>query len=187
VKRDHRLWNPDGPAAASGPADLTIKWARNKDVGELARIWFDGWRDAHAHILPTAIARHRTRDSFRERLHGGIETVRVAERRGVIAGFAMTKGNEVYQLYVAAPARGLGVANALLDDAVARIRSRGAATVWLGCAIGNERAASFYEKSGWRRVGIMRYLLEIPGDFHLDVWRYELDIGSSGSESVPGR
>jgi RimJ/RimL family protein N-acetyltransferase len=48
------------------------------------------------------------------------------------------------------------------------------AIVWLACAIGNERAARFYEKSGWRRTGTMVSQLETPnGIFPLEVWRYE--------------
>jgi hypothetical protein len=45
---------------------------------------------------------------------------------------------------------------------------------WLACAIGNERAARFYEKRGWMRAGNMINELETPGGrFRLKVWRYE--------------
>jgi hypothetical protein len=45
---------------------------------------------------------------------------------------------------------------------------------WLACAIGNERAARFYEKSGWRRIGTMVSRLDTAnGPFDLGVWRYE--------------
>jgi hypothetical protein len=45
---------------------------------------------------------------------------------------------------------------------------------WLACAIGNERAARFYEKRGWRRAGNMINELETAdGIFPLEVWRYE--------------
>ncbi|HEX7111578.1 MAG TPA: hypothetical protein VF216_03975, partial [Mizugakiibacter sp.] len=61
-----------------------------------------------------------------------------------------------------------------IDDAESRIAAAGFDTGWLACAIGNARAARFYEKQGWRRVGTMISRLEIPtGVFPLEVWRYE--------------
>jgi RimJ/RimL family protein N-acetyltransferase len=53
-------------------------------------------------------------------------------------------------------------------------RASGVETGWLSCAIGNHRAARFYEKSGWRRVGVVIYQAETStGPFPLEVWRYE--------------
>ena len=50
----------------------------------------------------------------------------------------------------------------------------GVEIAWLACAIGNEPAARFYEKCGWRRAGIVINQLEtLNGTFPLDVWRYE--------------
>ena len=59
----------------------------------------------------------------------------------------------------------------------ARLADRGVEIAWLACAIGNERAARFYEKGGWRRVGTMVIHLPTPeGEFPLEVWRYEKDL-----------
>jgi ribosomal protein S18 acetylase RimI-like enzyme len=89
----------------------------------------------------------------------------------------MLKGDELYQLYVSAQARGSGVAAALMADAEARLAEAGVATAWLACAIGNERAARFYEKCGWRRAGTMINELDTPdGMFPLEVWRYEKSV-----------
>ena len=86
----------------------------------------------------------------------------------------MLKGDELDQLYVAAEARGAGAATALINDAEARLASNGVETAWLACAIGNERAARFYEKSGWRRTeSFVSHLDTINGPFDLEVWRYE--------------
>jgi len=93
---------------------------------------------------------------------------------GAPLGFSIVKENELYQLFVASAARGTGVAGALIGEAEARVAARGAGTIWLTCAIGNQRAARFYEKRGWQRAGTVRDVLETPeGPFPLEVWRYE--------------
>jgi RimJ/RimL family protein N-acetyltransferase len=61
-----------------------------------------------------------------------------------------------------------------MEDAEARLTAAGVQTAWLACAIGNLRAARFYEKCGWTRVGTIVSRLETPeGIFPLEVWRYE--------------
>ena len=156
---------------------MTIRAARDADVEPLARIWFDGWRDAHLAIVPEALARLRTLDSFRDRMTAALDQVRVAERAGAIAGFVMFKDDEVYQFYVAAEARGSDVAGALMDDAESQLSGRGVRTAWLACAIGNDRAARFYEKRGWRRVATIKYHAETSaGPFPIENWRYEKEL-----------
>lgn len=156
---------------------MDVRAAETRDMDPLARLWYDGWQDAHARLLPAALARHRTLDSFRHRLHVALASVRVVGPRAQPTGFCMVKHDELYQLYVAAHARGSGVAAALLADAEERLAAGGVETAWLACAIGNERAATFYAKHGWRRVGTMINRLETPdGLFQLDVWRYEKQL-----------
>ncbi len=153
---------------------VTIRPARESDLDRLAQIWHDGWRDAHLAIVPETLARLRTYESFRERLSAALDRVRVAERDGAIVGLVMFKDDEVYQFYVAADARGSEVAGALMDDAEAQLASHGVKTAWLACAIGNARAARFYEKRGWRRAATVTYQAETSaGPFPIENWRYE--------------
>lgn len=153
---------------------MKLRGAREDEVDHLARIWYDGWQDAHAAILPEALARLRTLESFRERLVTRLATTRVAEIEGGIVGFCTLNGDELYQLFVTASARGSGVASALVTDAEQRLAETGVGTAWLGCAIGNDRAARFYEKCGWRRVGTAIVEVETShGPFDLELWRYE--------------
>jgi len=155
------------PAMAARPPDPS-------ETGLLARLWYDGWQDAHAAILPATLARARTLESFAERMAAALADVRVIGPQGAPLGFAMLKGDELYQFYVAAEARGAGVAAALIADAEARLSERGVETAWLACAIGNARAARFYEKSGWHLAKTMVSRLGTgDGPFDLEVWRYE--------------
>src|SRR3954462_14070943 len=128
---------------------------RDAEIGEadrLAQMWYDGWCDAHLTIVPAALARVRTLDSFGDRMRAAIRDVRVVGEPGAPLGFYLLKGDELYQFYVSAQARGTGVAAALMTDAETRLAASGVETAWLGCAIGNERAARFYEKCGWHRA-----------------------------------
>jgi GNAT superfamily N-acetyltransferase len=149
------------------------------DVEALAQLWHVGWQDAHAQILPEAVRNARTLESFRERLSANLASVRVIDDALGAAGFAFLKDDELYQFYVHARARGTGCAQRLIEDAQAQFAERGVKTAWLACAIGNDRAARFYEKGGWRRQGVEQIVLDLPaGAFPLDIWRYERSVGS---------
>lgn len=156
---------------------MQIRFAKASETEALARLWHDGWQDAHAAILPAELARIRTLDNFRERLEAALPHARVAEMEGEAAGFCIVEGDELYQLFVSARARGTGIAAALVADAETRMAAAGVRTAWLACAIGNERAARFYQKCGWRLTGNMLSRLPVPdGVFELEVWRYEKRI-----------
>lgn len=148
--------------------------AEHVEIGPLAKLWYDGWQDAHAELLPAELARHRTLESFRRRISAELRSVRVVGPVGEPAGLCMVRDDEIYQLYVAADSRGSGLAGTLLTDGEKRIALEGFGTAWLACAIGNRRAARFYEKSGWSQEGITTIEVDTPdGLFPLEVWRYE--------------
>jgi GNAT superfamily N-acetyltransferase len=153
---------------------MNVRAAEEGEISELAKIWHDAWRDGHEQVVPAELVRLRTLESFRERIQAALPSVRVVGPPGAPVGFCIVKDNELYQLFVSAQARGSGVAAALIADAEARLLQGGVKTAWLACAIGNDRAARFYEKSGWRRTGIMTNLAETAtGTFPLETWRYE--------------
>ena len=158
---------------------MQIRTAEASEVDSLARLWFDAWREAHAHLVPPELTRARTLESFRDRLRAAIGETRVVGAVGAPAGFCIVKDDELYQLFVAPQARGSGVAAALLADGEARLLAGGVTQAWLACAIGNDRAARFYEKSGWRRLATMINELEtVEGRFLLEVWRYEKTLSA---------
>lgn len=151
-----------------------VRGAEEAEIGHLARIWYDGWHEAHARILPEELTRLRTLESFRDRLQAALPNVRVAGPPGAPVGFVMVRDSELYQLFVSAGSRGSGVAAALMAKAEVHLRENGVGTAWLACAIGNDRAARFYEKCGWRRAGTMVNEAETSsGAFAVEVWRYE--------------
>ena len=153
---------------------MDVRPAEEQEIDQLANIWYQGWLDAHDQIVPAELKRIRTRESFGPRLKALLSSVRVAGPPGAPLGLCIVKDDELYQLYVSAEARGSGVAAALISHAEALLAEAGYETAWLACAIGNDRAARFYEKCGWRRVGNMINHLEIEsGVFDLEVWRYE--------------
>ena len=153
---------------------MDVRPAREEELDQLATLWHDSWQAAHAQIVPAELTHFRTLESFRQRLQAALPAIRVVGPVGFPIGFCIVKGDELYQLFVLAESRGTGVAAALIADAESRLATSGVEIAWLACAIGNDRAARFYEKRGWRRVGIMANQLETPnGTFSLDVWRYE--------------
>lgn len=153
---------------------------RNADVADIeaiARIWHAGWHDAHADIVPVDLARYRTLERFRERANNLPADLRAVGAPGAPVAFYMLKDDELNQFYVGVGARGTGVASALIADAEALLAVRGVTTAWLDCAVGNARAARFYEKSGWRRTRTLVRTLDTPGGvFEVDVWRYEKSL-----------
>jgi ribosomal protein S18 acetylase RimI-like enzyme len=146
------------------------------EVDLLAQIWYDGWHEAHAALMPAELTRLRTLESFRDRLRTDLPDVRVAGPPGAAAGFCMIKGNELYQLFVAPDARGSGLAATLLADAEARLAAQGFTSAWLSCAIGNDRAARFYQKCGWRLTGEMTYQPDASDAGPIQVWRFEKEL-----------
>lgn len=153
---------------------MLIRDAEPGDIDALALLWRAAWRDAHLALAPPELARLRTLESFRARIAAGLADIRVLGPEGAPMGFSWLKEDELYQLFVAADARGTGVAAALIADAESGLAARGVRTAWLACMIGNARAARFYEKCGWRLAGAVIDEVETSaGRFPLEVWRYE--------------
>jgi GNAT superfamily N-acetyltransferase len=149
------------------------------EIGTLAQLWHAGWQDAHGTIAPAGLVRARTLESFRARLAAARDDTRVMGPAGAPLGMFMLKDDELNQFYLARQARGTGLAAALIMDAEALLAARGATTAWLACAVGNDRAARFYEKCGWHNARTTVNRLETPdGVFEIDIWRYEKRVGS---------
>lgn len=157
--------------------DHLIKNMRAQDVEQVATLWHQGWHDGHASIVPSALTKLRTLESMRTRTAQNLEETRIAIRDGQVLGFSMLRVAELYQFYVSPQARGTGVALGLFRDAETHLRAAGHRKVWLDCAVGNDRAARFYAKAGWRNAGEVTSDLDTSeGHFALTVWRFEATL-----------
>jgi ribosomal protein S18 acetylase RimI-like enzyme len=145
--------------AVSAP---TFRPAAPEDADTIAIVWHSGWRDGHIGHVPEALLPHRHLEDFRRRVPPRIPDSTVATIAGQVVGFVTVREDEVEQVYVAAEARGTGVADALLRHAEQAI-ARGFDVAWLSVVVGNARARRFYERSGWRDVAAIDYRAEIAG------------------------
>jgi ribosomal protein S18 acetylase RimI-like enzyme len=153
---------------------MTVRPADADDLDALARLWYDGWQDGHAHIAPAGLIKARTLKSFRERLGAAVADTVVIGPAGSPIAFFMLSDDELYQFYVGREARGSSVAPTLMRAAETELARRGYTDVWLACGVGNDRAARFYDKSGWRNAGTRVNRLDTQdGVFEIDIWRYE--------------
>lgn len=143
-------------------------------IPQAAALWHAGWHDAHAAIVPGELTELRTLDSFSTRLKKYAPTTRIAVREGQVLGLCVVLKDEINQMYVSAQARGTGLAADLIQDGERRIREAGHETAWLACAVGNDRAARFYEKRGWEnaRTETLRFETQ-DGSYPLEIWRFE--------------
>lgn len=153
---------------------MNVRAARAGDLADLTGLWFEGWHDAHDALVPGELVALRTYESFLVRLRTELDAVRVIVADDTALGFAMLRGAEVHQFYVARSARGAGVARLLMRDTEDHMAARGISAAWLDCAVGNSRAARFYEKCGWIRAATLTIESETPaGPVPIEAWRYE--------------
>lgn len=145
-----------------------------RHLDQATEIWESGWFDAHDGLVPDDLKALRTTESFRSRLQDHMSDTRIGLDGDDVLGLCITRADELYQMYVSPRARGKGLARALIEDAEAKMRRAGVKTAWLACAVGNLRAARFYEKSGWTNIGVRTEHMDTSeGPFALDVWRFE--------------
>ena len=122
------------------------------------------------------IDQHLTVERFREYAADPDRRLLVVEMNGTPAGYAMvnlerTQNTDVLSLvstsntvelvtfYLLAGRQGSGLADLLMDAALAEARQAGAESVWLGVADHNSRANTFYERYQFARRGTKTFMV----------------------------
>ena len=104
----------------------------------------------------------------------------LALRDGVIVGYSKlgvvdmdvdaTDALELHRLYVDASVKGAGVAQALMDDALAWARGKGARVMYLSVWENNVRAQAFYRRYGFEHVKEHKFMVGRVADRDF-IWR----------------
>ncbi|MEM0898504.1 MAG: GNAT family N-acetyltransferase [Pseudomonadota bacterium] len=153
---------------------ITLRPALAGDINTIAQIWHVAWHEAHAEIVSPELVKLRAFESFHPRIETDLSNITVGELNGVLSGFVTVRGDELHQLFVAAEARGTGLARALVQAAEEQISSAGHDRAWLDCAVGNDPAAGFYRSCGWEYVRTHLEQVETQnGPFGVDCWVFE--------------
>lgn len=166
---------------------MPIRRATVADALGIASVHVTAWQAAHAGLLPHAYlqslsveSRHQMWQRILSRTDGRVQ---VYEKWGTIVGFVdfgPCRDNdlrdshvaEIYAIYVAADHWGSGYGTALLDGALANLRSRPFCVVTLWVLVGNQRAIGFYEKAGFQADGAHK-TETLALDVTIDELRYQ--------------
>jgi GNAT superfamily N-acetyltransferase len=163
----------DEMATASAAPPRLLRPATAGDIEAIARLWHTGWQEVHRGWVPPALARERELGDLRRRVAEDLGRIHVAPSEDGVAGFVTVHDDEVEQLYVAAEARGRGVADRLLDHAEHAI-AEGHDRAWLAVVAANQRARAFYARRGWADAGPLAYQARTgSGPVTVTVHRYE--------------
>ena len=155
------------------PPGVLLRAASVEDVEDIAVLWHRGWRDGHLGHVPEALHPFRRLVDFQQRVPPRIPTTTVAVGGTEIVGFVTVHDDEVEQVYVAASARGSGVAALLLRHGETVVAARHP-KAWLAVAVGNARARRFYERQGWTDAAALDYPAETAaGPIPVPCRRYE--------------
>lgn len=152
---------------------VTVRLASVEDTPAIAAVRVRTWRAAYSGLIdPAALerldadreARRRAElwDQYHSDPRGGDL---VAELDGAVVGWAafgasldeaLPANGQVYALYALPERWSSGVGHALMTDAERRLRAAGFTEAHLWVLRGNDRAASFYERHGWREDGAVK-------------------------------
>ncbi|NDV01775.1 GNAT family N-acetyltransferase [Pseudoroseicyclus tamaricis] len=158
---------------------MTLRPATPEDLPALARLWQEGWHEAHAAHVPPEVLTFRAAPYFAERLRlmQAEGLLRMAGTAEAPLGFCAIEGEEIDQLYVSPAARGTGLASELLHDGEARLAATGVQEARLLCMAENTRAARFYGREGWRDAGTAPHeLKKLGGTFTLPVTTFRKSL-----------
>jgi GNAT superfamily N-acetyltransferase len=153
------------------PREPAIRRATSTDAQGIAEVHVLSWQWAYRGIIPDSVLDGLSVDARTAGWRGVIDgfdvargsEVWVGERDGRVAGFVLfgptrdedgsPDTGEVYAIYLIQDAAGSGLGRRLLALATDRLRSVGFNEATLWVVTQNQRARRFYERAGWRADG----------------------------------
>ena len=164
---------------------VTVRPAVPEDVSGIAAVWYEGWMEAHLGHVPEALIRHRTRETFERRSGERLGDVFVAVgESGGVAGFLRVHDEEIEQVFVDPAFRSIGVTDRLMQAGEGLLLERGIKDAFLVVNAANTRAQRFYDRQGWRPVGMVDYAAETEdGELVIPILRYEKTLRNHQEES----
>ena len=166
-----------GAGSTAGNIDeIVVRLAGVEDAAMLALVGAATFLDGFAGVLPgEAMVAHAARHHVGAVYAGYLERPEVAawlavtRQGGAPVGYAiltppelpeetLREGDlELKRIYVLSRFHGSGVAQQMMETAVAEAMARGARRVTLGVYAGNARALRFYERNGFRQIGTRQF------------------------------
>jgi ribosomal protein S18 acetylase RimI-like enzyme len=152
---------------------LSVRPATDADARAIATIRVGSWKAAYAGLIPDVLLEHLDAEYEAERRaqhwaehHADPRSAEfIALRDGLAVGWASagpcrdddgpTRG-ELYALYVLPDHWSTGAGHALITQAEESLRGSGFRVASLWVLDGNDRAARFYERHGWREDGTVK-------------------------------
>jgi ribosomal protein S18 acetylase RimI-like enzyme len=166
----------------------TYRDAVAADAETLAAFARDTWVATFGHLYPPhdlrayLTAKYGADIQRREIADGGTRYVLAFDEAGLV-GYCMMgalempvddpNGLELHRLYLHQRAKGAGVADALLEEAIAWARGKGASALYLSVWENNERAQRFYRRFGFEDHGEWDFMVGKTADRDL-IWRLAL-------------
>ncbi|MEO7654791.1 MAG: GNAT family N-acetyltransferase [Sphingomicrobium sp.] len=141
---------------------------RPSDGAALSRLFCTSFAETFGHLYAdediAAFLSDKQPEQFERQLADSAFAFRLAEHGGTLTGYVKCGPNELpidepegawelHQLYVAEAAKGQGVADQLMDWALAEAKRRGFGDLVLSVFVDNSRARRFYDKRGFVEIG----------------------------------
>jgi len=183
-----RLQPPAAPAGASLPADTRLRLATVADAPGLAAVFVSAWRAGYVGIVEQAVLDALDEEEIADWLgtltsSNGPTTWAVESADGEVLAFSRhgedpsdSRRGHIYSLYVAPPARGRGIAKALLDHDLELLSQRGLGTVTLWVFEQNQAARNLYASFGFVPDGARR----VEPQYGAQEIRLRRDVGAQG-------
>jgi ribosomal protein S18 acetylase RimI-like enzyme len=149
---------------------VEVRAATVEDAREIAAVHIASWRGGYPELMPAemldALSLDERERQWQHWLAPGGERAQtlLADTHSALAGFSTLAVpsrdadeppgcGEIHALYVDPAAWGVGAGSALMDASLESLRAQGCDQAILWMLEGNERAAGFYAKRGWRTDG----------------------------------